>query len=54
MGALVDETQMKTVLGYIETGNSEGAKLVTGGQRARAETGGFYVQPPCSSACATT
>jgi len=45
MGALVDETQMKTVLGYIEAGNSEGAKLVTGGQRARAETGGFYVQP---------
>ena len=35
MGALVDETQMKTVLGYIEAGNSEGAKLVTGGQRAR-------------------
>ena len=45
MGALVDETQMKTVLGYIEAGNSEGAKLVTGGQRARAESGGFYVQP---------
>ncbi len=45
MGALVDETQMKTVLGYIDAGSTEGARLVTGGQRARAETGGFYVQP---------
>ncbi len=45
MGALVDETQMNTVLGYIAAGNAEGAKLVTGGARARAETGGFYVQP---------
>lgn len=45
MGALVDETQMKTVLGYIEAGNAEGAKLVAGGQRALTETGGFYVQP---------
>jgi gamma-glutamyl-gamma-aminobutyraldehyde dehydrogenase len=45
MGALVDEGQLKTVLGYIDAGTTEGAKLVTGGQRARAETGGFYVQP---------
>ena len=45
MGALVDETQMKTVLGYIEAGNAEGAKLVAGGQRTLTETGGFYVQP---------
>ncbi len=45
MGALVDETQMKTVLGYIDAGSTEGARLVTGGQRALAETGGFYVQP---------
>lgn len=45
MGALVDETQMNTVLGYIDAGKDEGAKLLTGGQRARSETGGFYVQP---------
>lgn len=45
MGALVDETQMKTVLGYIEAGHAEGAKLVAGGQRTLTETGGFYVQP---------
>ncbi|MEF7615780.1 aldehyde dehydrogenase [Aquincola sp. MAHUQ-54] len=45
MGALVDEGQLRTVIGYIEAGSSEGARLVAGGQRARSDTGGFYVQP---------
>jgi gamma-glutamyl-gamma-aminobutyraldehyde dehydrogenase len=45
MGALVDETQLRTVLGYIEAGVAEGARCVAGGQRVCAETGGYYVQP---------
>ncbi|HET7794531.1 MAG TPA: aldehyde dehydrogenase, partial [Rhizobacter sp.] len=45
MGALVDDTQLRTVLGYIEAGRSEGARIATGGQQARAETGGYFVQP---------
>ena len=45
MGALVDDGQMRSVLGYIEAGHAEGAKVVAGGRRARAETGGFYVEP---------
>jgi len=45
MGALVDETQMRTVLGYIDAGHGDGAQLVTGGKRSRSETGGFYVEP---------
>jgi gamma-glutamyl-gamma-aminobutyraldehyde dehydrogenase len=45
MGALVDGGQMKTVLGYIEAGHNEGARLVAGGRQARAETGGCYVEP---------
>jgi acyl-CoA reductase-like NAD-dependent aldehyde dehydrogenase len=45
MGALVDGTQLKTVLAYIEAGQAEGAQLVCGGQRVLAETGGCYVQP---------
>ncbi|MET0381857.1 MAG: aldehyde dehydrogenase, partial [Burkholderiaceae bacterium] len=45
MGALVDETQLNTVLGYIEAGRAEGARVVSGGRRARAETGGWYVEP---------
>ena len=45
LGALVDETQMKTVLGYIDAGHSEGARCVAGGLRTRTESGGFYVEP---------
>jgi len=45
IGALVDETQMDTVLGYIEAGRSEGARVLSGGQRVMRETGGFYVEP---------
>jgi len=45
IGALVDDTQMKTVLGYIEAGRSEGARLLSGGQRVMSETGGYYVEP---------
>ena len=45
MGAIVDETQLKTVMGYIEAGVAEGARCVAGGRRAREETGGWYVEP---------
>jgi acyl-CoA reductase-like NAD-dependent aldehyde dehydrogenase len=45
LGAMVDETQMKRVLGYIEDGTREGASVVLGGKRARSESGGFFVEP---------
>ncbi len=45
MGAIVDETQLRTVLDYIDAGQTEGAKVVTGGRRTRAESGGFFVEP---------
>ncbi len=45
LGALVDETQLKTVLGYIDAGHTEGARCVAGGKQVRTETGGFYVEP---------
>jgi acyl-CoA reductase-like NAD-dependent aldehyde dehydrogenase len=45
MGALVDEGQLRTVLGYIEAGKREGARTVAGGTRAREASGGFYVEP---------
>ena len=44
MGALVDEGQMRTVLGYIDAGRAEGA-VCHGGRQVRADTGGFYVEP---------
>ncbi len=45
MGVLVDQVQMNTVLRYIESGKTEGAKLIFGGEQALLETGGCYVQP---------
>ena len=45
MGALVDATQLKTVLDYIDAGQADGARLLAGGRQVRAETGGYYVEP---------
>ena len=46
MGPVVSKAQMDTVLGYIESGKREGAKLVAGGQRASVGNGkGYYVEP---------
>lgn len=45
LGALVDETQLRTVLSYIDAGHQEGAKVLAGGKQARSETGGYYVEP---------
>ncbi len=45
MGAIVDETQLGRVLGYIESGQQEGAALHLGGGRVLEETGGFFVEP---------
>jgi gamma-glutamyl-gamma-aminobutyraldehyde dehydrogenase/4-guanidinobutyraldehyde dehydrogenase/NAD-dependent aldehyde dehydrogenase len=45
MGAIVDETQLGRVLGYIESGKEEGATLHTGGARVLEETGGYFVEP---------
>ncbi|MGH9776217.1 MAG: betaine-aldehyde dehydrogenase [Candidatus Acidiferrales bacterium] len=45
-GALVSESQMQKVLGYIEKGKKEGARLVAGGERANVGNGkGYFVQP---------
>src|SRR5205807_758694 len=46
LGALVSEKQMNTVLGYIEAGKSEGAKLLAGGNRASVNGDhGYFVEP---------
>jgi acyl-CoA reductase-like NAD-dependent aldehyde dehydrogenase len=44
LGALVSAAQMNKVLGYVETGTREGAKLVAGGKRAPVGGKGFFVQ----------
>ncbi len=44
MGALIERKHMERVLGYIDLGVAEGARVALGGKRAMAETGGFYVE----------
>lgn len=45
MGAIVDQTQFKRIMSYIDIGKKEGAKLVTGGKQLLADSGGFFVEP---------
>ena len=46
LGAIVSQEQMKTVLGYIEAGKSEGAQLIAGGKRVSVDGGnGFFLEP---------
>ena len=46
MGAIVSQEQMQTVLGYIEAGKKEGAKLIAGGNRTSVDGGkGFFIEP---------
>src|SRR5580704_1704686 len=45
LGAIVDEIQMKRVLGFVEAGRRDGAKLRFGGERVRTDSGGFFIEP---------
>jgi len=46
LGAIISQEQMNKVLGYIESGKNEGAKLVAGGRRVLPNAGkGFFVEP---------
>jgi len=48
IGAQASNDQLEKVLSYIEIGKSEGAKLITGGERAELGgdlAGGYYVAP---------
>jgi aldehyde dehydrogenase (NAD+) len=44
-GPQINARQRERVLGYIETGVSEGARLVTGGKRPAHLPKGYYVEP---------
>ncbi len=45
LGPLVSAEQQERVLGYIASGRDEGAEVVTGGDAALTESGGYYVTP---------
>jgi acyl-CoA reductase-like NAD-dependent aldehyde dehydrogenase len=45
LGAIVDEAQLQRVLGFIDSGKREGARLHYGGDRCNVDSGGFFVEP---------
>ena len=44
-GGIINEAHMKKVLGYVQSGHTDGAQLLTGGEQIRQETGGYYLTP---------
>src|SRR5690606_38194128 len=53
VGALISENHMEKVLGYIERGKAEGAKVLAGGKRITkgALGDGFFVAPTIFDGC---
>ena len=45
MGSIVDKTQTERILDYIDTGKSEGANVLTGGEQVKQDSGGYYISP---------
>jgi gamma-glutamyl-gamma-aminobutyraldehyde dehydrogenase len=45
IGPMIERPHLDKVLGYIERGRSEGARVVAGGGRVLEETGGYFVAP---------
>jgi acyl-CoA reductase-like NAD-dependent aldehyde dehydrogenase len=45
MGPIVDQKQLDRVMGYIDSGSTDGATLAHGGSRVLTESGGYYVEP---------
>jgi len=45
VGPMIDRPQLDKVMGYIERGRAEGARVVTGGSRTLEDSGGYFVAP---------
>jgi gamma-glutamyl-gamma-aminobutyraldehyde dehydrogenase len=45
LGPMIEQPHLDKVLGYIDAGRREGARVVTGGGRILEETGGYFVAP---------
>lgn len=45
MGALIDSGHLERVLGYVSSGKEDGAVVRTGGERVRADSGGYFLPP---------
>jgi gamma-glutamyl-gamma-aminobutyraldehyde dehydrogenase len=44
MGPMIESSHGEKVMGYIEAGKREGAKLVRGGRRLLPDSGGYYIE----------
>jgi gamma-glutamyl-gamma-aminobutyraldehyde dehydrogenase len=44
LGAMIEKPHLEKVLGYIEAGKADGAKLILGGRRILEKTGGYFVE----------
>lgn len=45
IGPMIERDHLNKVLGYIDVGRAEGARVVAGGSRTLMETGGYFVSP---------
>jgi acyl-CoA reductase-like NAD-dependent aldehyde dehydrogenase len=54
LGAIVDESQLERVMGYVEIGRDEGGRVVSGGERVHPLDGGCYLAPTILDRVATT
>ena len=45
LGPIAKASQLERVLGYIDAGRKEGARVVVGGNRTRIDSGGFFIEP---------
>jgi gamma-glutamyl-gamma-aminobutyraldehyde dehydrogenase len=45
IGPMIERSHLDKVLGYIEKGRGEGARVVTGGSRVLEDSGGYFVAP---------
>src|SRR5579862_5837127 len=45
MGPVINEGSMKSILGYIQKGVSEGGRLITGGERDTSAGDGYFIKP---------
>src|SRR5258708_15161282 len=46
IGPMIERPHLDKVLGYIEAGRAEGARVVVGGSRNLQSSGGPFVEPP--------
>jgi len=47
MGPVISRRQQERVMGYIELGQQEGARLLAGGKTRPDKGGGFFIEPTC-------